>query len=206
MTIPAPFLRVAVRLVYEQARLALPPSRDDVWALAERLHRENRGRPQAAQWEGRDWVRLARLVLANRRIPTAALFAEKPPDAEQIIREVEIPFAARYVEEPLEEKARQLRAPTWSALLERAEELLNLVADEVEEARTMLADLRASASLLRRPPGRSNSANPSQELCESRSNSAKSSCPLPCSFPTALSSPGRFPLHCRPEAPCGRYR
>jgi hypothetical protein len=174
--------------------------------LAERLHRENRGRPQAAQWEGRDWVRLARLVLANRRIPTAALFAEKPPDAEQIIREVEIPFAARYVEEPLEEKARQLRAPTWSALLERAEELLNLVADEVEEARTMLADLRASASLLRRPPGRSNSANPSQELCESRSNSAKSSCPLPCSFPTALSSPGRFPLHCRPEAPCGRYR
>jgi hypothetical protein len=77
------------------------------------------------------------------------------------------------VEEPLEEDARQLRAPDWSALLDRAEELLKLVADEVEEARTMLADLRATASLLLRPPGRSNSANPSQELCESRSNSAK---------------------------------
>src|SRR5664279_5172615 len=36
VTIPAPFLQVAARLVYEQARLALAPNRDDVWALAER--------------------------------------------------------------------------------------------------------------------------------------------------------------------------
>jgi hypothetical protein len=92
--ISIPFLRVAARLVYEQAWIALPPSRDDVWALAERLRRENRGRPQASKWEDRDWVRLARLVLERRHIPTVALFGDNPPSAEQIIREVEIPFAA----------------------------------------------------------------------------------------------------------------
>lgn len=75
--LPAPFLRVAARLVYEHARLALPPTQDDVFALAERLRAGNRGRPQAAAWQRRDWLKLARLVLENRRLPTAALFRRR---------------------------------------------------------------------------------------------------------------------------------
>ncbi len=41
--VPAPFLQVAGRLVYEQLRLALPPDQDDVFTLAGRLKAENHG-------------------------------------------------------------------------------------------------------------------------------------------------------------------
>jgi hypothetical protein len=60
-----------------------------------------------------------------------------------------------------------------SALLERAEQLLVAAADDSAEAQAMLDDLRTAAGIPRRPPGRSDSANPSQEFCKSRSNSAK---------------------------------
>ncbi len=169
-TVPAPFLRVAARLVYEQARLVLPPTQDTVFAIAERLRAENRGRPQAAAWERRDWLKLARLVLENRRLPTAPFFREEPPTPLELIVNVELPFAARYVEEAPDPDARHLAIPPLSALLERAEQLLLAVADKVEEAKTMLDELRTA---VRRPPGRSNSANLSRELSKSRSNSAK---------------------------------
>lgn len=86
--LPAPFLRVAARLVYEHARLVLPPTQDDVFALAERLRARNRGRPQAAAWQRRDWLKLARLVLENRRLPTAALFREDSLSPQQVLLNV----------------------------------------------------------------------------------------------------------------------
>jgi hypothetical protein len=173
MSLPAPFLRVAARLVYEHARLTLAPGQEDVFALAERLQAENHGRPQAATWQPGDWLKLARLVLETRRLATDAFFREEPPAPEEVIRNVELPFAARYVEEALAPAARQLSSPPLSALFERAEQLLIAVADDVEEVRSMLDDLRAAAGVPRRPPGRSDSANPSHEFCKSRSNSAK---------------------------------
>ena len=173
MPLPVPFLRVAARLVYEHARLTLPPGQDDVLALAERLKAENHGRPQAATWQPGDWVKLARLVLEKRRLPTAAFFLEELPTSQEVVRNVELPFAARYVEEALAPDARQLSSPPLSALLERAEQLLTAAADDIEEVRAMLDDLRTAAGVPRRPPGRSNSANPSHEFCKSRSNSAK---------------------------------
>jgi hypothetical protein len=173
IAVPACFLQVAARLVYEHARLALPPGQDDVFALVERLKAENHGRPQAATWQPGEWLKLARLVLEKRRLPAAAFFREEPPTPEEVIRHVELPFAARYVEQALDPDARQLAPPPLSALLERAEQLLIAVADDIEEARSMLDDLRTAAGVPRRPPGRSDSANPSQEFCKSRSNSAK---------------------------------
>jgi hypothetical protein len=57
---------------------------------------------------------------------------------------------------------------------ERAEQLLLIaIATDIEEVRAMLDDLRTAAGGPRRPPGRSDSANPSQEFCKSRSHSAK---------------------------------
>ena len=172
MPVPVRFLRVAARLVYEHAKLTLPPGQDDVFALAERLKADNNGRPQAATWQPSDWLKLARLVLEKRRLGTDAFFREVPPTPEEVVRNVELPFAARYVEEALPPDARQLSSPPLSALLERAEQLLIAAADDIAEAQAMLDDLRTSAGVPRRPPGRSDSANPSQEFCKSRSNSA----------------------------------
>lgn len=172
--VPTPFVQIAARLVYEQTRLALPPSQDDVFAVADRLRGENHGRPQAAKWQQRDWLKLARLVLDHRRLPTAAFFHGDAPTPEQLIQNVELPFAARYVEDPPAANARELIAPPLFALLERAEQLLLAIAEHIEEARSMLPDLQKAAAVVpRRPPGRSNSANPSQGFCASRSNSAK---------------------------------
>ena len=80
MPLPAPFLQVAARLVYEHARLTLPPGQDDVFALAERLKAENHGRAQAATWQPGDWLKLARLVLEKRRLPTAAILPRRTAD------------------------------------------------------------------------------------------------------------------------------
>ncbi len=172
--LPAPFLRVAARLVYEHAQLVLPPTQDDVFDLAERLRAGNRGRPQAAAWQRRDWLKLACLVLENRRLPTAALFREESLSPQQVILNVELPFAARYVEEAPEPDARRLATPPLLALLERAEQLLITAADEVEEARAVVDELRTPPDRVpRHPPSRSNSANPSHELSKFRSNSAK---------------------------------
>ncbi len=175
---PLPFLQVAARLVYEQARLVLGPTRDEVDALAQRLVELNRRRPQARSWSDRDWRNLARLVLENRRLPAAALFRDTPPDPACLIENIELPFAARYVEDPPDADARRLASPPVLALLERAEELLLAASSEAAEAKAMLDDLRAAAaqvgsSVTRRPPCRSDSAHPSQRFCKSRSNSAK---------------------------------
>ncbi len=173
MPAPAPFFQVAARLVYEHARLALPPGQNDMFNLAERLKAENHGRPQAATWQSGDWLKLARLVLEKRRLPTAAFFREEPSAPQEVLRNVELPFAARYVEEAPEPDARRLATPPLLALLERAEQLLITAADEVEEARAVVDELRTPPNRVpRRPPSRSNSANPSQELSKFRSNSA----------------------------------
>ena len=174
MPVPAPFLQVAARLVYEHARLALPPDQDDVFALAGRLKAENQGRPQAATWQPADWRKLARLVLKQRRLPTAEFFRDEPPKPNELIQNVELPFPARFVEAAPDPDARELSPPPLFALLQCAEQLLIVCADDIENVKLMLNDLRTAAAVApRRPPGRSDSANPSQELCKSRSYSAK---------------------------------
>ena len=59
----------------------------------------------------------------------------------------------------------------------RAQELLDATALDIADVRTLVESLLrtdpAVSRTSRRPPSRSNSANPSQEFCKSRSNSAK---------------------------------
>lgn len=169
------FLRAAVRLVCEHARLVIGPSGDQIDALAGRLSTMNANRPQAAKWTRAHWRKLARLVLENRRLPVAALFSDRPPTPEEVITNVELPFAARYVEDPPDPDARRIPSPPVMALLDRARELLDSTALELADLRAFVEALRTDpyGRPPRRPPSRSNSANPSQELCKSRSNSAK---------------------------------
>lgn len=169
------FLRTAVRLVYEHARLVIGPNGDQIDALAERLSAINANRPQAAKWTRAHWRKLARLVLENRRLPVVALFSDHPPSAEEVIAHVELPFAARYVDDPPDLDARRIPSPPVLALLDRAQELLEASAVEIADIRAFVEALRTDpcGRPPRRPPSRSDSANPSQELCKSRSNSAK---------------------------------
>ena len=169
------FLRTAVRLVYEHARLVIGPNGDQIDALAERLSAINATRPQAAKWTRAHWRKLARLVLENRRLPVIALFSDHPPSPEEVIANVELPFAARYVEDPPDLDRRRIPSPPVIALLDRAQELLDSTVLELADIRAFVKALRTDpyGRPPRRPPSRSNSANPSQELCKSRSNSAK---------------------------------
>lgn len=88
---------------------------------------------------------------------------------------MELPFAARYVEDPPDLDARRLPSRPVLALLDRAQELLEASAVEVADIRAFVEALRIDpyGRVPRRPPSRSDSANPSQKLCKSRSKSAK---------------------------------
>jgi hypothetical protein len=173
---PVTFLRTAARLIYEHARLVIGPSHQDINALAQRLAAVNQKQPQAARWTRWDWRNMARLVLENRRLPVVALFSDYPPSAAELIENVELPFAARYVEDPPEPTARCIASPPLIGLLDRAQELLDATTLDLADLRTLVESLRTDPALSpvpRRPPSRSNSANLSQEICKSRSNSAK---------------------------------
>jgi hypothetical protein len=104
-----------------------------------------------------------------------ALFSGHPPTPEELIAQVELPFAARYVDDPPDLDARRIPSPPVLALLDRAQELLDASAIEIADIRSFVEALRTDpyGRVPRRPPSRSDSANPSQELCKSRSNSAK---------------------------------
>lgn len=169
------FLHTAFRLVYEHARLVIGPHGDQIDALADRLSAINANRPQATSWTRAHWRKLARLVLENRRLPVVALFSGHPPTPEEMIANVELPFAARYVDDPPDLDARRIPSPSVIALLDRAQELLDASAIEIADIRTFVEALRTDpyGRAPRRPSCRSNSANPSQELCKSRTNSAK---------------------------------
>lgn len=172
---PASFVRTAARLVYEHARLVIGPTFEEIDALANRLTTLNERRSQAATWTRSDWRNMARLVLENRRLPVVALFSDHPPSPAELIENVELPFAARYVEDPPGPTARRIPSPPLIALLDRAQELLDATAMDIADVSAMVESLRVDGSnpVPRRPPSRSNSANPSQEFCKSRSNSAK---------------------------------
>jgi len=119
---------------------------------------------------------MARLVLENRRLPVVTLFSEHPPSPAELLENVDLPFAARYVEDPPEPTARRISSPPRIALLDRAQELLDATAADIAVVRALVESLRVSPGFSpapRRPPSRSDSANPSQEFCKSRSSSAK---------------------------------
>ena len=158
---PVAFLRTAARLIHEHARLVIGPSHRDVDALAERLAAMNQKRPQAARWTRSDWRNMARLVLENRRLPVASLFSDHPSSPPELLENVELPFAARYVEDPPERTARRIPSPPPIALLDRARELLKATAMEVADVSALIESLRADAGFSpvpRRSPNRSNSA------------------------------------------------
>lgn len=174
---PAALLRTAARLVYEHARLVIGPTSEEADALAGRLAALNQRRPQAAAWTRSDWRNMARLVLENRRLPVVALFSDHPPTPAELLENVDLPFAARYVEDPPEPTARRISSPPLIALLDRAQELLDVTATEIADVSALVEALRIdpgfSPAVPRRPPSRSDSANPSQEFCKSRCKSAK---------------------------------
>jgi hypothetical protein len=150
-----PFLHVAARLIYEQTRLLLPPDGAYRRPLADRLEKLNRGRPQAAKWRFPDWLRLADIVLAHRRLPLVALFREDPPSPDELVVEMELPYAARFVEKPPKKGTRTLRPSPLDGLFERAQLLLSAVSTDVAAAQNMLASLKAELRHLpRRPAGR----------------------------------------------------
>jgi hypothetical protein len=150
-----PFFHVAARLLYEQTRLRLPPPGDHRRRLAEHLEKLNRDRPQAAKWRYPDWLRLADIVLAHRRLPMVALFSEHPPSPEELVLEMELPYAARFVDKPPKKGAKTLRPAPLDTLLERAQLLISAVSADVTAAKNMLAPLKAEMQRMpRRPAGR----------------------------------------------------
>lgn len=154
------FFHVAARLVYEHTRLLLPPSDSQRALLVKRLERLNRDRPQAAKWRYPDWLRLADIVLAHRRLPVAALFSDHPPSPEELVCEMELPYAARFVDQPPRKDAKTLRPAPLDGLFERAQMLLSAVSADVAAAKDMLAPLQAELKRMpRRPAGRESSAS-----------------------------------------------
>ena len=154
-----PFFHVAARLIYEQTRLVLPPWRWYRRELADRLETLNRDRPQAARWRFPDWLRLADIVLAHRRLPLVALFGDDPPSPDELVLNMELPYAARFVDKPPNKGARTLRPAPLDALLERAQMLMSAVAADLIAAKHILTPLRAEIDRMpRRPAGRETSA------------------------------------------------
>lgn len=146
---PARFLHVALRLSYEQASLLFGPPLGQIPWMAERLRKVNQGRAQAAEWQEMDWRKLARVVLAQRKLPLVALFRSHPPSPRDVIRDIPLPFAARHVEKPLPAGARRLPRVHLEGLLERTGEFLAAAQRDVEEARRIL-DFQGSRSRKRR--------------------------------------------------------
>lgn len=153
---PQPVFLHAFRLVYEHARLVIGPSSDQIDALAERLAAINANRPQAEKWTRTHWRKLARLVLENRRLPVVALFSAHPPTPEELIASVELPFAARYVDDPTDLDARRIPSPPVMVLLDRAQELLEATSIKITDIRTFVETLRTApyGRVPRRPPRR----------------------------------------------------
>jgi len=154
-----PFFHVAARLIYEQTRLVLPPWRWYRRELADRLETLNRDRPQAARWRFPDWLRLADIVLAHRRLPLVALFGDDPPSPDELVLNMELPYAARFVDKPPNKGARTLRPAPLDGLFERAQRLMSAVAADLTAAKNILTPLRAEIDRMpRRPAGRETSA------------------------------------------------
>lgn len=155
------FFHVAARLIYEQTRLLLPTSGNHRHQLAERLQKLNRDRPQAAKWRYPDWLRLAEIVLAHRRLPIVALFNENAPGPEELVVEMEIPYAARFVDKPPRKGVKTLRPAPLDGLFERAQMLISAVSADVIAAKNMLAHLQAELKRMprRRPVGQETSTN-----------------------------------------------
>jgi hypothetical protein len=152
---PIPFVQVALRLFYEHNRLRSKPSGGDLFTLADRLREANRGRPQAEKWQGADWLKLARLLLEQRKLPLAELFGlpgNPPPSPEELIGTMPLPYFARHVEKPLHPDAKRLPTACLESLFERAEQLVAAAQRDMEEARHILERPP------RKPPGRINTA------------------------------------------------
>ena len=119
-----------------------------------------------------DWLKLARLLLEQRKLPLVDLFGflgKPPPSPGEIIRTMPLPYFARHVEKPLHPDAKRIPTTCLKSLFDRADQLLAAAKRDIEEAQRLFAGER----LVRKPPGRIQCAKNSQQQCNFRSNSAK---------------------------------
>jgi hypothetical protein len=76
---------------------------------------------------------------------------DHPPSPAELLDNVELPFAARYVENPPEPTARRIASPPLIALLDRAQELLDATAIDVADVRALVVPARRSGLQPRSP-------------------------------------------------------
>jgi hypothetical protein len=165
---PIAFLQVALRLFYEHNRLRSKPSGGDLFTIVDRLREANQGRPQAGRWRGADWLKLARLLLEQRKLPLVELFGLRgnpPPSPQGLIRTMPLPYFARHVEKPLHPDAKRIPTTSLESLFERAEQLLAAAQRDVEDARHIFFKGERPPH---KPPGRTNAA---QEFARSMQKS-----------------------------------
>lgn len=159
-----PFFHVAARLIYEETRLVLPLDGGYRHEMACLLRNVNRNRAQAKRWDYTDWLRLADIVLAHRRLPLVALFSDDPPSPNEVVLQIELPYAARFVDKPPKKGVRTLRAAPLEGLFERAQVLLAAVSADVKAAQDMLAPLQTERKRIpSRPAASETSASPARK-------------------------------------------
>lgn len=148
--IPTSLLRTAALLLAKLGDLVCPAPWERIEELASHLKTLNRHRRQAAHWTPEDWRRLARLVLENRHLSTWLYFAPDPPFAWDRERELELPYCARYVDQPPKPGQSHLPQPIDGGLLTEAEELIRSIRADLAEAQKALPNLKALRNTL--PP------------------------------------------------------
>lgn len=150
--IPPAFLRTAALLLAKLSELPFYPCFERIEEVADHLKRLNHRRPEAAHWTQPDWWRLARVVLENRSLRTDLYFAADAPFEWDRERELELPFFARYVGEPLDSDRLQVPAFLSDSLLNEATSLIRTISDNLAGARRILEDLKELDAKLP-PPG-----------------------------------------------------
>lgn len=87
------------------------------------------------------------------------LFGDHPPNPDELVVEMELRYAARFVGKPPGKGARTLRPAPLDGLFERAQMLMSAVSADLAAGQSMLAPLQAEMKRMpRRPAGREISA------------------------------------------------
>ncbi len=106
-----------------------------------------------------DWLKLARVLLAQRKLPVVALFGDAPPSHGAVIGEIPLPYFARHVQKPLRPNAKRVPTTRLEGLFELAGDLLQAGRRDIGKAQEVLRPCVASQKRSPRSPRRSNSAS-----------------------------------------------